>query len=230
LTAIFVAIFSLKETVTRDLSRIRPRALIASYRQLLATPYFMLASLVIANSLGAVFALATMLPFVLMDQVGLSPTGFGFSQILQAGMFVVGALVVRTMLPRYGADRLVPMGLSLLIVACLGLVVFLLLWGTNFFSVMMPIAVYSFGVAFIMPAMLTNSLAPFPRMAGAASALTAFLQMALGLLGSAIASFFANPSLALIIVLPTMGVSAAVCWHFWRKLPMPLTQTGASRA
>lgn len=221
LGAIFVAVFSLKETVQRDLSRIRPGALWASYKQLLQTPYFVLASLVIANAIGAVFALATMLPFVLMDQVGLSPTGFGFSQILQAGMYVAGAMAVQTILPRYGADRLVPVGLALVLVACLGLMILLPVWGTNFFSIMVPIAVYSFGIAFIMPAMLTNSLMPFPRIAGAASALTAFLQMAVGLLGSAVASLFQDPSLALLVVLPTMGFAAAVCWHFWRKQPVP---------
>src|SRR5690606_1402445 len=145
----FVAIFCLKETVQRDLSRIRPKALLASYRELWRSPYFMLASLVIANALGAVFALATILPFVLMTQVGLSPTGFGFSQILQAGMFVAGALAVQAVMPRYGADRLVPGGLVIVLLACLSLVLLLLIWGTNFFSVMLPVAAYSFGIAFI---------------------------------------------------------------------------------
>lgn len=221
LGAIFVAIFSLRETVTRDLSRIKPRALLNSYHELLTTPYFLLASLVIACAVGAVYALATILPFVLMQQVGLSPTGFGFSQILQAGMFVLGAVVVQAALPRTGADKLVPLGLGLLLVGCIGLVVLLALSGPTFFSVMAPIAVYSFGIAFIMPSMLTNSLMPFPKIAGAASALTAFLQMAIGLLASALASLFTDPSLALAILLPTMGIIATVCWHYWRKLPTP---------
>src|SRR5690606_28370403 len=80
---------------------------------------------------------------------------------------------------------------------------------------------YSFGIAFILPAMLSHSLMPFPRIAGAASALTAFLQMALGLLGSAVAALFKDPSLALVLVLPAMGVGAAICWVLWRKQPMP---------
>lgn len=219
--AIFVAIFSLRETVTRDLSRIKPRALLDSYRELLTNPYFMLASLVIACAIGAIYALATILPFVLMQQVGLSPTGFGVSQILQAGMFVLGAVVVQAALPRTGANKLVPVGLGLVLAGCLSLVVLLALWGPTFLSVMGPIALYSFGVAFIMPAMLANSLMPFPKIAGAASALTAFLQMAIGLLASAVASLFTDPSLALGVILPAMGLVAAACWHFWRKVPVP---------
>src|SRR5699024_7763850 len=90
-----VTVFSLQETVRRDLSRIRPHALLRAYAILLTHRYFMLASMVIACSIGAIYALATILPFVLMNQVGMSPTLFGVSQILQAGCYAVGALAVQ---------------------------------------------------------------------------------------------------------------------------------------
>lgn len=218
---ILITIFSLRETITRDLSRLRPRALLASYRSLLGTPYFMLASLVVATSIGAVYMLATILPFILMEQVGLSPTAYGFSQILQAGAYILGAMAVQSMLPRLGADALVPIGLALVIAGCASLVVMIASIGPSFLTVMLPIAIYSFGIAFIMPSMLTNSLMPFPRMAGAASALTAFLQMAAGLVCSAAASAFADPTLALAVVMPAMGAAAVICWLYWRRLPAP---------
>lgn len=223
LTAILVTIFSLKETIQRDVSRIRPRGLMISYRSLLTSPYFMLASLVLAGAMGAIYTLATILPFVLMDQVGLSPAGFGFSQILQVGAFILGALAVQSLLPRTGADALVPLGLGLLILSSVTLITLLCLYGPTLTTVMAPLAMFSCGVAFIMPAMLTNSLMPFPKTAGAASALTAFLQMAAGLLGSALASLFTNPSLALIVIIPAMGAGAALSWYLWSKLPLPGT-------
>lgn len=221
LGVILITLFSLRETIERDLSRLRPRALIASYRQLLVTPYFMLASLVVAGSIGSVYMLATLLPFILMEQVGLSPTAYGFSQILQAGAFMLGALGVQQLLPRWGADALVPAGLGMVVASCIGLMALLALFGPTFGTVMGPIAVYSFGIAFIMPSMLTNSLMPFPKMAGAASALTAFLQMAAGLFSNAAASLFANPTVALGTLMPAMAFAATLCWFFWRKLPRP---------
>ncbi|HLU15270.1 MAG TPA: multidrug effflux MFS transporter [Burkholderiaceae bacterium] len=216
-----VTIFSLRETITRDVSRLRPRALLASYRTLLTTPYFMLASLVVALSIGAVYMLATVLPFILMVRVGLSPTAYGLSQILQAGAYILGALAVQTLLPRRGADALVPIGLAVVIAGCIALVALIALFGPTFLTVMLPIAVYSFGIAFIMPSMLTNSLMPFPSMAGAASALTAFLQMAAGLISSALAAAFANPTVSLAVLMPAMGVASALCWLYWRRLPAP---------
>lgn len=218
---ILITLFSLRETVKRDLSRLRPRALLASYRCLLTSPYFMLASFVIAGSIGAVYMLATILPFILMEQVGLSPTAYGFSQILQAGAFILGALGVQSLLPRWGADALVPLGLGLVVISCLGLIGLLILSGPTFGTIMGPIALYSFGIAFVMPCMLTNSLMPFPRIAGAASALTAFLQMAAGLISNALASLFTNPTVALGTLMPAMGFGAALCWVLWRKLPPP---------
>lgn len=218
---ILITIFSMRETVERDLSRLRPRALLASYRHLLTTPYFMLASLVVAGSIGSIYMLATLLPFILMEQVGLTPTAYGFSQILQAGAFMLGALGVQQLLPRWGADALVPAGLGMVVSSCIVMTVLLIVYGPTFGTIMWPIAVYSFGMAFIMPSMLTNSLMPFPRMAGAASALTAFLQMAAGLLSNAIAALFSNPTVALGTLMPAMAFGATLCWLFWRKLPRP---------
>jgi len=221
LSVILVTTFSLRETITRDISRIRPQALLQSYRILLSAPYFMLASLVVACSLGSIYALATLLPFILMNQVGLSPVTFGMSQILQAGSFVLGAMTVQNLLPRINANALVPFGLTLLMGSSLTLMGLLLSAPPTFLRVMLPIAVFSYGVAFILPSMLTNSLLPFPSRAGAASALTAFLQMTMGLCISGVASLFSNPSLGLALLFPTMASIATGCWFVWRKLPIP---------
>ena len=46
--------FALVETVQRDLSRIRPMALLGSYARLLSSPHFLMAALVVAGSAGAI--------------------------------------------------------------------------------------------------------------------------------------------------------------------------------
>lgn len=216
-----VTIFSLQETVERDLSRIRPRALLAAYRTLLRHPYFMLASMVIACAIGAIYALATILPFVLMNQVGLSPTLFGVSQILQAGFYALGAMAVQVALRSLQPNSLIPIGLLLITVSSVIMLVLNVLHDPTFLNIMLPLSGFSFGVAFILPAMLTNTLMPFPHMAGAAAALTAFLQMAVGLATSALASAFSDPALALITLIPAAAAIASLCWLFWRHLPVP---------
>src|SRR5690606_5401074 len=72
------------ETVVRDLSRVRPAALARSYKRLLSEPYFVLCSIVMGGSIGALYTQATVLPFIIMDGLGLTPTQFGFSMIMQS--------------------------------------------------------------------------------------------------------------------------------------------------
>jgi DHA1 family bicyclomycin/chloramphenicol resistance-like MFS transporter len=225
LAIVWVALFAMRETVQRDVSRIRPVALVNSYRTLLKSPYFMLSSVVVAGAVGALYTQATILPFIMMDRVGLSPTGFGLSMLMQSGLFFLGAMTVRRLLPRFGAYRLVPVGLGFVALGSAALAVILPLAGPAFLTVMGPIALYAFGIAFVMPAMLTATLAPFPRMAGAASSLTGFLQMGGGLLGGAVAALFADTVVALSVVIPTMGATAILAWLLWRRLPHPVEES-----
>lgn len=221
-TILAVAICLMKETGTYDPSRMRPGAVAASYRSLLSSPYFVLSSFTIAGCVAAFYTMATILPFVLMEQVGLTPTAFGFGMLMQAGSFFVGALCVRTLIRRAGSDRLVPFGLVLLVASSLTLMLFSASGvPPTFLSVMGPVAGYSFGAAFVMPGMLTASMAPFPNMAGAASSMTGFLQMGGGLVGSSIAALLPDPALALATVIPAMGLISALSWLAWRRLSHP---------
>ncbi|MEP2453196.1 MAG: MFS transporter, partial [Nitratireductor sp.] len=109
---VLVTIFCLHETVSRDLSRIRPGALIFAYATLLGNGYFMLSSLVIAGTMGAIYAQATVLPFILMDRVGLTPAQFGVGMLMQSGLFFAGSLAARWTMRKLPPARLVPIGLA----------------------------------------------------------------------------------------------------------------------
>ena len=74
--------------------------------------------------------------------------------------------------------------------------------------VMLPVSVFVAGVAFMMPYAQTAVLAPFPRLAGSASALMGFLQMGNGLLISTAGALLGDPLLAMSIFLPLMGAVA----------------------
>lgn len=213
--------FAMVETVERDVSRIRPQALLRSYGALITHPYFMSTSLVMAGAVGALYAQATLLPFIMMNRVGLSPTEFGASMLMQSGSYFAGSLAVRQLLARTSSTRLLPVGAVFLGIGSVALAVGLRLTEPNFFNVMAPVAFYAFGIAFVMPAMLTASLAPFPHMAGAAASLSGFFQMGGGLVGGAIAALIGEPVTAMATVIPLMGLTAILSWLVWRLLPEP---------
>ena len=117
-------------------------------------------------------------------------------------------------LRRMAATRLIPLGVVLGVVAGLWLAIGLRLVRPSFVSVMGPVAIWAFGVALIMPGTTTSALAGFPMIAGAAAALTGFLQIGGGLAGSGVAAvFFRDPFVALTSVLPGMAALAALV-HF----------------
>lgn len=222
---ILVVRFGMEETVERDVSRIRPKALVQSYATLLGTPYFVLCGLILAGTTGAIYTQATVLPFILMERVGLTPAQFGVGMLMQSGFFFAGALSMRVFLPRFGAVRMMLPGMILVAIGCLGLAIGLRLTPPTFLTVMGPVAFYAFGIALVMPATLTSSMAPYPKIAGAASSLGGFFQMGGGLVGGTISALIGDPVFAMATVIPTMGLMAIVSWLIWRRLPEPETPT-----
>ncbi|WP_159589379.1 multidrug effflux MFS transporter [Chelativorans xinjiangense] len=218
---VLVVRFWMRETVSRDLSRISPRGLMRAYGTLLKSPYFLTSGMVIAGSVGALYTQATVLPFILMGRVGLSPSAFGVGMLMQSGMFFVGALAVRFLMRRVSAYRLVPVGLGFIALGGTLLAYLLNAAPPSFLSVMGPVGLYAIGISFVMPAMMTASLAPFPHIAGAAAALAGFMQMGGGLVGGSIIALIGEPVFAMSVVVPIMGAMAIVAWLLWRRLPEP---------
>lgn len=222
----------LVETIGRDLSRIRPAALVASYRSLFTNGYFLSASLVLGCSIGAIYTQATLLPFILMDRVGLSPAQFGAGMLMQSGGYFVGGLAVRVLMGRFGVFRILPVGLGCIAIGSLALAVVLRMGEPSFLLVMGPVAIYSFGNAFVMPAMSTAAVAPFPHIAGAAASLSGFMQMGGGLVGGTLAALSGDPVSAMATIIPAMGLLSIGFWLWWRRLPEPALArvTAAARA
>ncbi|MBA5778584.1 multidrug effflux MFS transporter [Stappia sp. F7233] len=208
-----LAIFFMAETnAFRDRGHIAPRRLASSYARLLADARFLRPSIILGTTLGSIYTMATMLPFVIIERVGLTPSQFGYSMMLQSGSFFLGSLVTRSLLKRFSAERIVPFGMALIVLGCVGLALFTRAGNLTLLHVMGPVAVFAFGIAVILPSMSTRALFPFPQFAGAASALMGFFQMGGGLAGSFAAVLVGDPVVALGTIVPVMGLIALVLY------------------
>ena len=196
-----------------DPSRLRPLRLVRNYGRLLASPAFLSPSIVFGCSAGGLYTMATLLPFVMINEVGLTPTLFGFSMIMQSGSYLFGAILMRRLLRRFPAHRMVPFGILMMVVAGILLAVGLRLAQPSFISVMGPVGLFAFGIAFISPSMQTAALAYFPDIAGSAAALMGFFQMGGGFLGSAVSAAIGRPVFSLATIIPTM-IAIAVAAHY----------------
>lgn len=204
---IFVGLFQVETNPNPGKHHLDPGRLTTNYFTLLQDPRFLAPSILIGCGLGGLYALATVLPFVLIHDVGLSPSEFGLTMIIQSGTFIIGTIVTGRLLKIVEAHRLVPVGMALWVVSSALMCVFSLTMEPTIATVMGPVALFVFALAFVLPASFTESLAPFPHIAGAASAMTGFMQFGGGIVASLIVAALGDPLLGLATVLPMMPVT-----------------------
>lgn len=196
----------------RDPSRFRPLPLLRGYAAVGRDPRFLRPAIVIGGTIGILYASATMLPFVLIDRVGMAPVAFGVGMLAQSGSYILGSIAMRFLMQRYRAERLVPYGIGMVVLGALLIAVSLRIAEPTYLSVMGPIAFVAFGIALVQPAATTEALAPFPAIAGSAAALLGFAQIGGGFAGSFAAALLHEPVRALATVVPAMALIALAAY------------------
>lgn len=200
----------MRETSVPDRSRARPSKLLAAYAELILDRRFLAGTMVLGGSIGTLYAQATMLPFILIEHVGMTPTAFGIGMLMQTIPFFLGSVCLRLVSPRLGGEGSVRAGLVSLGLAGALAALSVQLIEPSYLSIMVPVAFLSFGIAFLTPHMTTTVLRPFPHIAGSASAMMGFIQMGSGFLGGFAAAMIGVPVLAFGIIIPVMTLTAII--------------------
>lgn len=206
------------ETTIPDPAKGHIGPILGGYRELASSSRFVSATLVMAGAVGALYGQATMLPFVLIDRVGLTPTQFGVGMLMQSGFFFAGTVAVRLSMRKFAPDRLVFPGLCFIGIASILIALSAHLMEATFLSVMGPVGIYAFGIAFVMPYMMTAAMEPFPHIAGSASAAMGFIQMGAGFIAGLIAATIGIPLFAFGTIIPSMGLIAILAYVWYRAV------------
>jgi len=134
-------------------------------------------TLAVACIFSGLMAFAAGGPFVFIGLLGLSPARYGMLAIFTVGGYLLGSLSAGRMAGRIPAYRLMLLG----IVACIagGSVMTALAVSAplSIAAIVAPMALFAAGLGVVLPAGIAGAMAPFPRIAGAASALLGFVQM-----------------------------------------------------
>ncbi|MBI3140822.1 MAG: multidrug effflux MFS transporter [Rhodocyclales bacterium] len=163
----------------RDPTATRPRRILGNFRRLLSSRLYLGFLLCTAWAYAALFSFISGSSFVLIEVHGLSPQWFGASFGFAVAGYVLGSLVSGRLTLRVGAKRMVLRG------ALLGAAAGTLMAGLalaqigSVWAILLPMFLYMVGTGLVMPNAVGGALAPYPQMAGAASALLGFVQMAL---------------------------------------------------
>jgi MFS transporter, DHA1 family, multidrug resistance protein len=170
----------------------RPITLITNYGLLLRSPVYW--GFVSVGSLvfGAMFAFQVGVPFIVIEMLGYSPSAYGWFSVSGIGGYMAGSWVTSRIADRVGVDRMVPLGVTLVMI---GAVIFLALGlagVVNIWSLFGPLAFMAFGMAILFPSTLAGSISVFPQIAGAAAALYGFIQMVTAALAITVVGLLAD--------------------------------------
>jgi len=179
---------------------------------------FVVPAATVSFILGALFAMFSALPRVLIEGLDFTPMQLG---LFFAGtvMIVFSAGIIATkIVPHLGLDRSICIGLAL---ACVGggMVLLFALFDGRFLPFLVGACVFLLGMGMVNPLCSAQALSPFGDRAGAASALLGFWQMLAAALGVSLAAVIArNPMIGLGLVLVLASTLGSAIYQVRVKL------------
>jgi DHA1 family bicyclomycin/chloramphenicol resistance-like MFS transporter len=173
-----VVVLRFEETVQhKNLQALQFGNLLATWRGILRNPTFWAFSALTACSYGGLFTFLAASSFVFTGVLGLSKTQYGLVMFVNSLAYICGTFVCRHWLPRFGVRRAVAMagGLTLTggtLMATLALAGWVSVW-----SILLPQLIFMVGHGIHQPCGQSGAVGPFPKAAGAASAINGVLMM-----------------------------------------------------
>lgn len=196
-----------------DPDALAPSRLARNYYTLLTHGVFVGNMLVTAFIFGGMFSYATAVPFVLIEQLGMSPDLFGTVFIFTVAGSVTGSTIAsRTALSVRG-DVMTAIGASTSLAGGALMLAFTLGGLVTPATIVGSMMIFMAGFGMAAPSALAGAMAPFPTTAGAASAMIGFAQMGLAALGSmAIAVFYDGTAVPMAAIVFSMGAFSALSY------------------
>jgi DHA1 family bicyclomycin/chloramphenicol resistance-like MFS transporter len=205
---------------------LQAKSLWASTKKIVSHPTFLAYSALSTASFAGLFTFLATSSFIFTQSMGLSQTVYGLLMATMSLSYIVGTFICRWLLLRISIQTCVVYagfaslfsGLLMLFIAYEGP-------GQSWFgpwAVMLPINVFLMAHGVNQPCGQSGCIAPFPEMAGTASALNGFCMMVVAFgMGTWIGTHMSNPLLTLaqgLIIWSTC--LALVAWFGVRKIPL----------
>jgi len=165
---------------TPDPNALAPGAMLRNFRVLLTDRTFLGYMAALSLTFSGLMAFVASAPFLIIEQLHLSPDHFGLLAALTSAGTLAGNLSAGTLTTRLGTRRMVAGGCAISLAGALIMAGFGLAGHFGIWLVMGPMIVFLWGMGTVMPNAMAGAIGPFARMTGAASALLGFFQMAAG--------------------------------------------------
>ncbi len=196
-------LFFLKETFFDIKPKLHVSAIVAAYTHVLRVRIFLAFAFVSSTQVGMFFAMNSFLPYR-YTELGVSSLEFGFWFGLTPVSYLIGNLVNRFILIKFGIERAIMIGCSLCALSLLSLFVTQSLGMTHVLALVLPCCMFGFSNGLTVANSVIGGIKSVGKNAGTGSGLIGASQMLIGSLLGGIIIFLGgdqNISLACGIIL-----------------------------
>lgn len=167
-----------KETVPRkNPQALQARVLATTWWHILKNPTFVAFTSVSIGTYGGLFTFLASSSFVFIDFLELARWQYSFILFSMSFTYILGTLLCRRLLVRFGVQKTVAIGALFTLLGGGLMVINAWLGWQTVLSLMGPFYLYVLAHGIHQPCSQSGAVGPFPKAAGAASALGGFLMM-----------------------------------------------------
>jgi MFS transporter, DHA1 family, multidrug resistance protein len=195
-------------------------AMARAFAMLLSSPHFLGYMISIAFIFGGLMAFVSAAPFVLIGHLGLSPDHFGLLSLITVFGTLAGNLIAGRFTMGLGTERMVLMGTCISLVAGILMAAIAFTGHLSIAAIMGPMTLFLTGMGIVMPNAFAGAMAPFPQVAGTASAMMGFFQMLTAAVVTTLAGRLPHDSqLPMALVITGLAVIAVIAFTLlvWRR-------------
>lgn len=179
--AILAAVWGLlgETNLNRDAEALQPGRMAANYAMLLRSRAFIGYVLVVAFAYSGIFSFISGSSFVLIGRLHLTPSQFGLSFATVVLGYTVGSFLAGRLTGKMGGAWMIRTGTALSLAG--GLIGTALAAAdiVHVAAIVGPVFLFILGTGLTLPNATANAVGPYPTMAGLASSLLGFAQMAI---------------------------------------------------
>lgn len=169
---------------------LHPLVIARNYAQLLRSPVFILATFASAFVYSGLMAYLSSSSFVYINMLGLPVQYFGLVFLTSVAGYMAGSALSARLTLHRASEQTVRYGALLVITATSAMWLGGKLLPHSVLALALPMVLYSTGMGLVLPNAMAVALGPFAQMAGTASALMGFIQMALSASATALVGAF----------------------------------------
>lgn len=176
--ALALVVLRFRETLPAPNPRaLQPREMLRIWARIARHPTFWAWALLAATSYGGLFTFLATSSFVFITVLGLSKTQYGLLMLSMSLVYITGTVMCRRLIPRLGVRRTVAVAAGFTLTGGTLCGVLGLLGLHTTWAIMGPYYLFILAHGVHQPCGQSGAVSPFPRAAGAASALSGFVMM-----------------------------------------------------